>query len=84
MLHRTITDLAKIPYHDGHNLKVDTPSPWFVWFLLVRIFNCPFPNNLVYAVYPLFDRVNPSFVRKFVPMCIIDFICAFLVRAEFF
>ena len=42
------------------------------------------PKYLVYAVYPIFDRVNPSFVRKIVMMCIIDFIGAFLVSANYF
>lgn len=35
------------------------------------------PKYLVHAAYPLFDRANPSFVRKLITMCIIDFICVF-------
>ena len=39
---------------------------------------------LVRKDFSLFYRVNPSFVRKVVAMCIIDFICAFLVCADYF
>ena len=42
------------------------------------------PKYLVHAVYHMFDRVNPSYLCKIVMICIIDFICAFLVSAEFF
>ena len=80
-----------------HSAKVlkgilySTPSPCFVRFPLVRfsfvrIFRTV-PKYLVRALYPLFDRVNSSFVRKLVinvTLHIIDLICAFLVCAGFF
>ena len=39
---------------------------------------------LVHADSLFFGGVNPSFVPKLVMMCIIDFICAFLVCAYYF
>ena len=70
-----------------HN-NANTPSPWFVWFSLVRfsfvsIFKTV-PKHLLHVVYSLFDRVNPLFVSKLVITCIIAFVCAFLACAEFF
>ena len=47
-----------------------------VGFSFVRIFKT-IPKYLVHAVYPLLDRVNPSFVGKLVMMCFIDFFGAF-------
>ena len=49
----------------------------------MRIFKT-IPKYLVPAASPLFGRVNPSFVRKLVSMCITDLICAFLVHADVF
>ena len=67
---------------------LSTPSPWFVRFSLVRF---PFVHNFkrvprcfVHADFPLIDRVNPSFVRKLVTVCNIDFINVFLVCADYF
>ena len=52
-------------------------------FSFVRIFKTV-PKYLDHPVYTLFDILNPSFVCKLVTMCIIDFICVFLVCAKFF
>ena len=60
-----------------------TPSPWFVWISLVRIFK-PIPKDLVHADSRIFGRVNPSLVCKLAILCISDFICAFLVDADSF
>ena len=69
-------------------MKNNTPGPWFVQFSLVCF---PFlrnfkrvPRYLVQADFSLIDRVIPSFVRKLVRMCNIDFICVFLVCADHF
>ena len=45
------------------------------FFICAYFQNCS--KYLVYAVYPLFDRVNLSYVRKLIMLCIIDFICMF-------
>ena len=50
-----------------------TPGPWFVRFSLVR-----------FSYVHLLKTVPKYLVRKFVLMCIIDIICAFLVCAGFF
>ena len=58
-----------------------TPGPWLVWFSFVRFsFVRIFKTNLKYlihAVYPLFDRVNPSFVRKPIRN-LTTFVCLFV------
>ena len=45
---------------------------------------CTFSKLTLNIWFMRFDRVNPSFVRKLVMMCIIDFICRFLVCWELF
>ena len=65
----------------GLKCKRDGPNPWFVrfslmHFSLVRIFKTV-PKYLVHVVYPLFDRVNPSFMCKLITMSIIWFLSDF-------
>ena len=80
---------AKWSISPKNNYKLQiTLSTWFMRFSLMRfsfehIFKTV-PKYLIHAVYPLFDRVNPSFVHKFEMICIIDLICACLLCKEFF